>query len=90
MPTTEVVVSFGASVLALLGGGGVVLVAICGLRISIRPPQTAGTGSMRPTKLAAKGRCGPGDGDSASPRKMVDVLDARQFHLRPRRRHPPR
>ncbi|MER9677028.1 hypothetical protein [Mesorhizobium sp. M0208] len=29
MPTSEVVVSFGSSVVALLGGGGVVLVAIC-------------------------------------------------------------
>lgn len=30
MPTTEVIVSLGNNVLALLGGGGVVLVAICG------------------------------------------------------------
>jgi hypothetical protein len=30
MPASEVVVSFGTSVIALLGGGGVVLIAICG------------------------------------------------------------
>lgn len=30
MPASEIVVSFGSSVIALLGGGGVVLVAICG------------------------------------------------------------
>lgn len=30
MSTSQVVVSFGSSVIALLGGGGVVLVAICG------------------------------------------------------------
>ncbi|MBB2823282.1 UNVERIFIED_ORG: hypothetical protein GGD59_006588 [Rhizobium esperanzae] len=29
MPTSEVVISFGSSVVALLGGGGVVLAAIC-------------------------------------------------------------
>ncbi len=29
MPTSEIVVSFGSSVVALFGGGGVVLVAIC-------------------------------------------------------------
>lgn len=29
MPTSEVVVSFGTSVITLLGGGGAVLVAIC-------------------------------------------------------------
>jgi hypothetical protein len=29
MPTSEIVIAFGASVIALLGGGGVVLVAVC-------------------------------------------------------------